>query len=141
MRVVAATVVVAMEKEKTNNMEFERRQSIRVHPEKMLSATFTCGDASVQGRIYNISARGLSIEYEATCSVTVGKDIPIFLSAAMGEAAREVTIKCKPVYDIPTLAHDRNFSGMKMRQCGMLCQKTSPDQRVHLNRLLAWLAV
>jgi len=137
---MVANPVVAVAKERRNKMEFERRRSIRLYPEKMMEVAFTSKGKRITGRIHNISTNGLAVEYEATSSLDADKEISVSLSASMKEVSSQVTLNCKPVYDITTLAHDQNFSGKQMRQCGLVYNKPSPGRRAQLDRLLAWLA-
>ena len=46
-------------------------------------------------------------------------------------------LRCTPIYDISTLAHDQTFRGVNMRLCGMKFQKLSDTKLSQLNRLLA----
>ena len=118
-------------------MELERRKSNRLRPIKVLQAAFTCTGMALEGRIYKVSSHGVSIEYEARCSLGVGNTVKV-ISIADTEGIKMLeNINFTTIYDIPALSRDQNFSGKKMRQCGMAFAGVDPIQHARLNQLLA----
>lgn len=121
-------------------MKKERRESERVYPATNFPVRLTCRDRSIPGNLYNISTRGLAIEYEASCSLGVGETVMITLASGLPGSPWVGNVACTPVYEILTLAHDQNFSGKRMRQCGMVYYRPGPTQRNRIGQLLTGLS-
>lgn len=121
-------------------MEVERRESMRVYTDKNIPVTLTCRNVLMTGSLYNISSSGISIEYEATCSLDPRVVVMITLNSGLGDNPWVDPISCIPIYEILTLTHDQNFSGKRMRQCGLVYIGLDPTQRNRIAHLLAGLA-
>lgn len=118
-------------------MDKERRQTKRVYPARPVQFIIDC-DWKIVGRVHNISGQGASVEYE-------GKALPF---RELDKVSAKITldqqsrlkvdgIRCAPIYDISTLAHDQTFRGVNMRLCGFKFEDLSRTQKDKLNRLLA----
>jgi hypothetical protein len=117
-------------------MGTERRKSERFRLANIVQVTFTCDGKTMGGRLFDISRLGMSIEYAGPDCVDVGKALDItIVGDSIGNAIVE-KIACRPVYDIPTLAHNQSFRGQEMRLCGLAYAGLSQKNHAKLSQLM-----
>ena len=117
-------------------MKSERRGSMRLHPGKALQVTFTCAGTSIVGHIYDISTRGVSIEYGGGCRLDAGKTITVTIAAGTQTASAVENVTCRSVYDISVLSHNQSFSGQELRLCGLAYTGLSQKNHAMLSQLM-----
>ena len=117
-------------------MERERRNEKRIYPVKTMQLIFESRKPIV-GRIHNISHCGVSVEYDGQSPPDLDGEITIKMTLDMQSSLMVDGVRCRSVYDIPTLTHDRSFRGANLRLCGLEYTGMSPDHRQNLERLLA----
>lgn len=119
-------------------MRTDRRRAIRLHPKKDIQVIFDC-TGPVMGRVCDISALGLSAQYEGSCRLDLFREIVV--SIVIGDDAEVIgDLRCVPVYNIPTLAEGRSFRGNDIHLLGLAFKKMKAHPLSRLDRLLAGLA-
>ena len=114
------------------NNEKRRYQRYLVEREILYIASRSSAKIAV---VKNISMEGLAFEYFpvanddtdwTTLDVFANTRNPFFLSG----------IKCKIIYDLPTLVEKRTFSGSRSRLCGLQYIKPTSEQKQKLEYLI-----
>jgi hypothetical protein len=118
--------------EKDTSMNKERRKTKRLCSHKDIQVILNCTTPFV-GRIHDISAQGLSVVYEGKCQLALEHDIVISI---FEDTEMIGNLRCRPVYNIPTLTHGRSFRGKEMGLLGVAYARLNPAHHAKLNRLL-----
>ncbi len=117
-------------------MKKERRALERLYPERDMQVIFK-GPKPIVGTIYNISTKGVSVEYDGRNRPQMDRDVSIKLALDLQSALIVDDILCTPIYDIPTLARKKTFRGVNMRLCGLKYADLNQTDQSMLQKLLA----
>lgn len=118
--------------------ERDRRAAERLQPRKDIQLIFNC-HRPIIGSVYDISAKGLAVEYEGACRIDVGREIFVSIVNDGKDAEMLSDLRCITVYNIPTLAHGRSFSGKNVHLLGMAYGDMDPARSGRLHHLLETL--